>query len=82
MAVYRWSHQKVPEKTDEGIPGDLNTRNKWVEEKRKITHGDVVPMVNQGNPRWYWPLGRVKEVFPGPDGRVRVVRVITGGKDY
>ena len=60
----------------------LNTRNKWVEEKRNITPGDVVLMVDPGNPRGHWPLGRIQEVFPGPDGKVRVVRVRTGGKDY
>jgi len=69
-------------KTDQGIPVDLNTRNKWVEEKRNIAPGDVVSMVNTGNPRGHWLLGRVQGVFPGSDGKVRVVRVITGGKHY
>jgi len=82
MAAYRRSQQQVLEKTDQGIPVDLNARNKWVEEKRNIAPGDVVPMVNTGNQRGYWPLGRVQEIFPGSDGKVRVVRVITGGKDY
>ena len=60
----------------------LNTRNKWVEEKRNIAPGDVVLMVDPGNPRGHWPLGRIQEVFPGPGGKGRVVRVRTGGKDY
>ena len=60
----------------------LNTQNKWVEEKRNIAPGDVVLMVDPGNPRGHWPLGRIQKVFPGPDGKVRVVRVRTGGKDY
>ena len=60
----------------------LNTRNKWVEEKRNVAPGDVVLMVDPGNPRGRWPLGRIKEVFPGPDRKVRVVRVRTAGKDY
>ena len=60
----------------------LNTRNKWVEEKRNIAPGDVVLMVDPGNPRGRWRLGRIQEVFPGPDGKVRVVRVRIGGKDY
>ena len=29
-------------------------------------------MVDPGNPRGHWPLGRIQEVFPGPDGKVRV----------
>ena len=60
----------------------LNMRNKWVEEKHNIALGDVVLMVGPGNPRGHWPLGRIQEVFPGPDRKVRVVRVRTGGKDY
>ena len=60
----------------------LNTRNKWVEEKRNIAPGDVVLMVDPGNPRGHWPLGRIQEVFPGTDGKVRVVSARTGGKDY
>jgi len=60
----------------------LNTRNKWVEEKRNIDPGDVVLMVDPSNSRGHWPLGRIQEVFPGPDEKVRVERVITGGKDY
>ena len=60
----------------------LNTRKKWVEEKRNIAPDDVVVVVDSGNPRGHWPLGRIQEVFPGPDGKVRVVHVRTGGKDY
>ena len=51
----------------------LKTRNKWVEEKCNIAPDDVVLVVDPG---------RIQEVFPGPDGKVRVVRVRTGGKDY
>ena len=47
----------------------LNTRNKWVEEKRNIAPGDVVLRVDTGNPRGHWPLGRIQEVFPVLTGR-------------
>ena len=40
----------------------LNTRNKWVEEKRNIAPDDVVLVVDPGNPRGHWPLGRIQEV--------------------
>jgi len=60
----------------------LNTRNKWVEEKRNIAHGEVVLIVDPGKPRQHWPLGQIQEVFPGPAEKVRVVRVRTGGKGY
>ena len=60
----------------------LNTRNKWVEEKHNIVPGDVVLMVDPNNPRGHWPLGRIQEIFPGPDKKVRVVLVRTGAKDF
>ena len=58
----------------------LNTRNKCFEERRNVAPGNVVLMVDPGNRRGHCPLGRIKEVFPEPDGKVRVVR--TAGKDY
>ena len=53
----------------------LNTRNKWVEGKRNVAPGDLVLMVDPGNPQGRWLLGRIKEVFPRSDGKVRVFRV-------
>ena len=47
----------------------LNTQNKWFEEKRSIARSDVALMVDPGNPRGHWPLGRIQEVFPGLMGR-------------
>ena len=38
----------------------LNTRSKWVEEKRNIATGDVVLMVDPGDPRGHWPLVKFK----------------------
>jgi len=60
----------------------LNTRSKWVEQRRNVAPGDVVLLVETSNPKGHWPLGRIQEVLPGPDGQVRVVRVRTAGKDY
>ena len=60
----------------------LNTCNKWVEQKRNVASGDVVLLVDTSNPKGHWPLGQIREVFPGPDGQVRLVRVRTAGQDY
>ena len=38
---------------------------------------DVVLIVESDTPRGLWPPARVTEVLPGPDGRVRTVRLIT-----
>ena len=83
MAVYTRSHIQVLDmKLMKEYLSTLHTRNKWVEEKHNIVPGDVVLMVDPNNPRGHWPLGRIQEVFPGPDEKVRVVHVRTGGKDY
>ena len=55
----------------------LNTQNRWVKEKSSIAPGGVVSMVDPGNLREHLPLGRIQ-----PDGKVRVLLVVTGGKDY
>jgi len=47
----------------------LNTRSKWVEQRRNVAPGDVVLLVETSNPKGHWPLGRIQEVFPGPDGQ-------------
>ena len=60
----------------------LSTRNKCVEERRNVASNNVVMMVDPGNPRGHWPFGRVQDVFQALKGKVRVVRVRTGGKDY
>lgn len=44
---------------------------------RQIKVGDIVLIGNDCTKRIEWPLGRVVELFPGKDGIVRVVRLIT-----
>ena len=60
----------------------LNTWKKWREKKDNLMVGDVVLVVDQNAPRGQWPLERVEEVFPGQDGRVRVVQVSTRGHKF
>ena len=52
-------------------------RRKWQKDNRNLQVGDVVLMVEPAVPRGLWPLARVTEVLPGPDGRVRTVRLAT-----
>ncbi len=56
----------------------INIRSKWWEPKRDLKVGDVVLAISADKPRGHWPLGRVKEVFPGKDGHVRVATVQIG----
>ena len=39
-------------------------------------------MLEPGSPRGLWPLGKIAQVYPGIDGKVRVVDVVVRGKIY
>ncbi|XP_043241080.1 uncharacterized protein LOC122391342 [Amphibalanus amphitrite] len=68
----RWLREYVP---------SLICRQKWTRETRNLARGDLVLLVEENMPRGRWPLGRVVEVMPGPDGRVRSARVrVHGGE--
>eukprot|EP00117_Sycon_ciliatum_P016997 scpid5959/ scgid16188/ len=68
---HRWLKEFVPR---------LNQRMKWRHQRRDLAVDDVVLVMDSSSPRGRWPLGRVTEVFPGPDGHVRVVAMQVGGK--
>ena len=71
-----------------------NLRKRWTEEyisalrtyaqqqTRSFSVGDIALMCDDQNKRQDWKLARVTEVFKGKDGKVRVVRVFTGGKEF
>lgn len=63
------------------LPG-LQTRQKWQGDLSDIQVGTTVMIVDPQLPRALWPVGRVSEVFPGADGRVRTVNVKVGEKTY
>lgn len=46
---------------------------------RPVKIGEVVLIGSDGSKRLNWPLGRVTELLPGGDGRVRLVRLATSG---
>jgi hypothetical protein len=55
----------------------LGPRAKWYNDHRDYEVGDAVLMMQKIIPRYRWPIGRVTKVFPGRDGKVRVVEVRT-----
>ena len=65
----RWLKERVP---------SLNARVKWRTERNNLKTNDVVLVLSVNTLRAHWPLGRVLQVHPGRDGRVRVVTVQTG----
>ena len=55
----------------------LHKRYKWQYPERDIQTDDVVVIRREQLPPTAWKLGRVTNVYPGTDGRVRVVDVKT-----
>ena len=56
----------------------LISRKKWFNPQNDLQVGEVVLIVSPVTPRGQWPLGRVIEVHPGEDGRVRVAKIQVG----
>ena len=53
----------------------LLIRQNWHVEKRNVKVGDVVIVQDSNLVRGSWRLGRVSNVFPGDDARVRNVEI-------
>lgn len=64
----RWTKEYITE---------LQCRNKWTSEKENIKIGQLVLIKDDNLPPLAWKLGRVTELFPGPDHKVRVVKIKT-----
>lgn len=69
----RWSRDVLPA---------LVTRKAWHTEKRNVEVDDLVVMADNNAIRGRWTVGRVIEVYPGADGRVRNVKVKTPAGEY
>ena len=48
----------------------------------KIKEGDIVLVKNPAKSRQHWVLGRVIELYPGSDGKVRNVKLLRGDADW
>lgn len=49
---------------------DLQTRNKWTEDKDKLKVGTVVLLADPQAPRALWPVGTVRTILQGSDNRI------------
>lgn len=60
----------------------LQPRKKWKSKTQNLTVGTVVLKKDSACARNDWPIGIVKRVLPGDDGRVRKVelKVVRNGK--
>ncbi|KAJ8033828.1 hypothetical protein HOLleu_24190 [Holothuria leucospilota] len=55
----------------------LVPRRRWNVDRRNVRVGDVVLIADPKMVRGQWKVGRVTEVYPGDDNRVRNVQVKT-----
>ncbi|CAH0727196.1 unnamed protein product, partial [Brenthis ino] len=63
----------------EYLPTLLPRKTKGRVSATDLQVGDIVLIVDHSLPRCIWPRGRILHVYPGPDGRTRVVDVETRG---
>lgn len=64
----RWLKEVLP---------TLAPRKKWDCEGAQLKVGDLVVVVDPSSPRNVWPKGVIQKVYPGADGRVRVLDIKT-----
>lgn len=55
----------------------LQQRPKWLSEKRDLQIGDLIVIHDPQSPPLQWKLGKIIETHPGPDEKVRVVKILT-----
>lgn len=55
----------------------LQQRHKWQFEKNNIKKGDLVLLKDEQSATGNWHRGIILEGFPGPDGKIRVVKIKT-----
>ncbi|XP_011859248.1 PREDICTED: uncharacterized protein LOC105556757 [Vollenhovia emeryi] len=60
----------------------LQERSKWRTPEENMKVGQLVLVKDGRYPPAKWPLGRIKEVHPGPDNLVRVVTVETATSTF
>ena len=60
----------------------LVPQKKWHMDRRNVQPDDTVIVAENHAIRGKWNIGRIVEVFPGPDGRVRNVKVKTATGEY
>ncbi|KAJ8973948.1 hypothetical protein NQ317_013387 [Molorchus minor] len=64
----RWSKKCLVER---------QRRNKWGYERENLQIGQLVLIKDDNLPPLVWKLGRIVELFPGPENKVRVVKIKT-----
>ena len=69
----RWMAEWLP---------SLRERRKWQKEYQDLKVDDIVLIFSPDQPRGRWPMGRITDIFTGPDGHVRTANVKVSDKIY
>ncbi|ENN78854.1 hypothetical protein YQE_04685, partial [Dendroctonus ponderosae] len=83
MLLLDWTLEKLRKVlASNAFNGDLVGVVGWVlgasrRNSRQVQVGDIVLVGNDQEKRIHWPLGRVVQLFPGKDGQVRLVKLLT-----
>lgn len=87
LGRHKWRHSQViadhfwTQFTQRYLPG-LQHRQKWQQASPTMAVGQALMVVDSQLPRASWPVSKVTEVFPSPDGQVRVVEMTIGKHTY
>ena len=69
----RWKTEIVP---------TWRARNKWRLEGVELKEGDLVWLLDDEKERKRWPVGRIKEMSRGSDGKARVFTITKDGREF
>ena len=58
----------------------LQQRSKWQTAQTDLSVGDLVLIKERDLPPNTWPLGRIIEIHPGDDNKVRLISIVTKGQ--
>lgn len=60
----------------------LQTRNKWTRNMENLDINELVLVKEDNSPPAKWCMGRVTAIHPGTDGKVRVVTLWDGHREF
>lgn len=75
-------HQNFCERWHKEYVTLLSQRSKWQTEKRNLQIGDLVLITEDNVAPTYWNLGRIIQVYPGKDEKIRSVLVKTKNGEF
>lgn len=73
--IVQWIQGQFWQRWQQDYLKELQTRCKWQSAQPNLKVNDLVLLKDDLAPPLKWPMGRIIDIMPGEDGRVRVVQV-------